>query len=64
MTEPSDDEMLITIPAFIPVEGLGKYIEEMTRRIARDLALPADCFEERRQTKAAPARPSRPAQTI
>lgn len=64
MTDPSDDEILITIPAFIPVEGLDDYLGEVLSRIARDLALPAEYFEEHRQTITAPARPGRRAQTI
>jgi len=39
MTEPSDDGIELIVPAFIPDEGLGKYVEELHRRIARDLAL-------------------------
>lgn len=34
-----DVMMEITVPAFIPVDGLDDYLRELTRRIARDLSL-------------------------
>lgn len=64
MIDRSDDGIELINPALIPFGGLDDCLGEVLRRIARDLALPAEELEKLRQTKAAPARPGRPAQTI